>query len=100
MALRIGIHTGEAVVGNIGASVLMNYTAIGDTVNLAKRLEEAGEPHQILVTSDTYCRLERSFAELEHIHFASLGLRQFKNRKSSIEVFSLEDMAEPSMLPG
>jgi adenylate cyclase len=81
LALRIGIHTGEAVVGNIGASVLMNYTAIGDTVNLAKRLEEAGEPHQILVTSDTYCRLEKSFAELEHIHFASLGLRQFKNRK-------------------
>jgi adenylate cyclase len=100
LALRIGIHTGEAVVGNIGASVLMNYTAIGDTVNLAKRLEEAGEPHQILVTSDTYCRLEKSFAELEHIHFASLGPRQFKNRRSSIEVFSLEDMAEPSMLPG
>jgi len=100
LALRIGIHTGEAVVGNIGASVLMNYTAIGDTVNLAKRLEEAGEPHQILVTADTYCRLEKNFAELEHIHCASLGLRQFKNRKSSIEVFSLEEVAEPSMMPG
>ena len=100
LALRIGIHTGEAVVGNIGASVLMNYTAIGDTVNLAKRLEEAGEPHQILITSDTYCRLEKSFAELEHIHFASLGLRQFKNRKSSIEVFSLEDVAEPLAVSG
>jgi class 3 adenylate cyclase len=100
LALRIGIHTGEAVVGNIGASVLMNYTAIGDTVNLAKRLEEAGEPHQILVTADTYRRLEKSFADLEHIRFASLGPRQFKNRKSSIEVFSLEDITEPLAVSG
>jgi len=100
LALRIGIHTGEAVVGNIGASVLMNYTAIGDTVNLAKRLEEAGEPGQILITADTYCRLEKNFAEAERVRFVSLGQRQVKNRKNSVEVFSLEDAEEPLTTPG
>lgn len=46
----IGIHTGEAIVGNIGAASLMNYTAIGDVVNMTKRLEELALPGQTLVT--------------------------------------------------
>lgn len=100
LALRIGIHTGEAVVGNIGASVLMNYTAIGDTVNLAKRLEEAGEPGQILLTADTYCRLDKTFAESERVRFVSLGQRQVKNRKNSVEVFLLEDVETLMTTPG
>jgi len=100
LALRIGIHTGEAVVGNIGASVLMNYTAIGDTVNLAKRLEEAGEPHQILITADTYCRLEKTLEAAEQVRFVSLGARQFKNRRNSIEVFTIEDVAVPVLTSG
>lgn len=100
LSLRIGIHTGDAVVGNIGASVLMNYTAIGDTVNLAKRLEEAGEPGQILLTADTYCRLEKDFVESERVRFVSLGQRQVKNRKNSVEVFLLEDVEKLLATPG
>jgi class 3 adenylate cyclase len=46
----VGIHTGEAVVGNIGAAQLMSFTAVGDTVNLAKRLEENARPGQIVVS--------------------------------------------------
>lgn len=46
----VGIHTGEAIVGNIGAARLMNYTAVGDTVNVTKRLEEHAMPGQILVS--------------------------------------------------
>ncbi len=96
LAVRIGIHTGEAVVGNIGASVLMNYTAIGDTVNLTKRLEEACQPHQILITADTCHRLEGAATEFGGVNFVSLGLRQFKGRKNSVEVFSVE---EPECAP-
>lgn len=46
----IGIHTGEAIVGNVGATYLMNYTAIGDVVNMAKRLEEYAGQGQTLVS--------------------------------------------------
>src|SRR5204863_7956215 len=41
--LRIGIHTGPAVVGNVGAPGRINYTLIGDTVNTAQRLEQLGK---------------------------------------------------------
>jgi adenylate cyclase len=46
----VGVHTGEVVVGNIGAAQLMNYTAIGDDVNIAKRLQENAKPGQIVVS--------------------------------------------------
>ena len=51
----IGINTGDAVVGNIGPENRMEYTAIGDTVNLAARLESNAKPGQILV-SESVCR--------------------------------------------
>ncbi|MFN3980563.1 MAG: adenylate/guanylate cyclase domain-containing protein [Caldilinea sp.] len=91
LSVRIGIHTGEAIVGNIGAAVLMNYTAIGDAVNLAKRLEEACEPGQVLISADTYQRLDRTLPEWKSIEFQSWGLRQLKGRQSSIEAFAVED---------
>ncbi len=48
--LAIGVHTGDAVVGNIGSEKRMEYTAIGSVVNLAARLEAIARPQQILVT--------------------------------------------------
>ncbi|RME77468.1 MAG: GAF domain-containing protein, partial [Chloroflexi bacterium] len=53
----VGIDVGEAVVGNIGTSQLMNYTAIGDTVNKAKRLQENARGGQILVSQEVYFML-------------------------------------------
>jgi len=55
MKMRIGINTGEIVVGNMGSAMRMNYTMMGDPVNLAARLEEAGKQYGVytLVSENT-----------------------------------------------
>jgi adenylate cyclase len=50
----IGINVGDAMVGNVGTTDLFNYTAIGDTVNYAQRLESIATPGQILLSQAAY----------------------------------------------
>jgi len=54
LPVSIGICTGEAVVGNVGTEERMEYTAVGDTVNLARRLQESAGPGQILIDHATW----------------------------------------------
>ena len=60
---RFGIHAGEAVVGNLGSSERMNYTALGNVVNLAARLEGLNKQYetQILVSDSVYERIKHRF---------------------------------------
>lgn len=51
---RIGIHTGEATMGNVGSTSRREFTAIGHTVNLAKRLQENARPGQLIISDVTY----------------------------------------------
>jgi adenylate cyclase len=68
LRVRIGINTGEAIVGNMGSKTIFDYTAIGDSVNLASRLEGANKTFgtQLLVSEDTWRSvLETAGAERE-----------------------------------
>ena len=62
--LRIGLNSGPVMVGKIGDDLRMDYTAIGDTTNLASRMQSLAQPGSILASSDTY-RLARDFFSFE-----------------------------------
>ncbi|TGD80229.1 adenylate/guanylate cyclase domain-containing protein [Hymenobacter wooponensis] len=61
--VSIGVNTGEMVSGNIGSASLkrLDYTVIGDTVNVSQRLQAAAQPGQIIITEATYERVKESF---------------------------------------
>ncbi len=59
LGLGVGVHSGDAVVGNVGSERVMSYTVIGDTVNTAKRLQQSAKAGQILISEDTFKRVER-----------------------------------------
>ena len=61
VSIRIGLNTGPVVVGKIGNDLRMDYTAIGDTTNLAARLEALAEPGTIYLSEHTYRNIERQF---------------------------------------
>ena len=83
IALGIGLHTGEAIVGNIGSETVMDYTAVGDTVNIAKRLQEDAWPGQVLLSQATY---EEAGEPPAH----RMGDRRLSGRSGPVTVFSLE----------
>lgn len=58
LSFGIGIVTGPAIVGNVGSPILQNYTAIGDSVNLASRLQDHASPGQILLNPTAYERVQ------------------------------------------
>ena len=60
MEIGVGINTGEAVIGNIGSAERMDYTAIGDTVNLAQRLQSLATAGQIMVSKNTFLAVTES----------------------------------------
>jgi class 3 adenylate cyclase len=54
LRVHIGLNSGSVIVGGVGSDLMMNYTAIGDTVNLAQRLDAGAEPGDTLVSASVY----------------------------------------------
>ncbi|MBI5585670.1 MAG: AAA family ATPase [Deltaproteobacteria bacterium] len=81
--MRIGLNSGTVVVGAIGDDLRMDYTAMGDTTNLAARMETAAAPGSVLVSVDTH-RLAREFFE-----FAPSDTLQVKGKQDPVEAYRL-----------
>lgn len=83
--MRIGLNSGLVVVGSIGDDLRMDYTAVGDSTNLASRMESMAEPGSILVTENTYKRVRKYF------EFRPLGKFDIKGTSKRLNVYELKD---------
>jgi len=84
IACGVGVHCGRAVVGNIGCSYRMDYTAIGDTVNVAERLESIAKGGQVLISRDLYEQVK------DRYRAAYAGSQSLKGRQGGMDVFLVE----------
>jgi len=86
--MRIGLNSGPVVVGAIGNDLRMDYTAVGDTTNLAARMEGLAEPGGILVSDSTYRLVKKYF------QFKSLGEVTIKGKKDLQSVYKLTRVSD------
>jgi adenylate cyclase len=85
IAIRIGIHSGDGIVGNLGSERLFDYTVVGDTVNLASRLESANKQFRtrILVSASTFNRTGDLFLARE------MGMIEVKGKSVPVKAHEL-----------
>ena len=83
LSFGVGIHYGEAVLGWIGTEKRLEYTAIGDSVNTAKRIQENAARNQILISKEAYERVKK---QVEAIPYAPLNV---KGKSEPVDVYEV-----------
>ena len=87
---RIGIHYGVATLGNVGSADRKEFTAIGDTVNLAKRLQENAQPGQIIISDDIYRQCQAQFTNpANNLQVSELPSIQVKGRSQATKIYDV-----------
>lgn len=94
-AIRVGLNTGSVVVGVVGSDLKFEYTAMGDAVNLAARMQSAARPMTVLISEHTYRFIEPIF------EFSDLGLIEVKGKTDAVHVYeALQPKDEPDAVRG
>lgn len=88
----VGINTGMAVVGNIGSDFRMDYTAVGDTVNTASRLQGKSEGRQILISEEVYLAVK------DEVEAEPVGDMSVKGKHDLIKAYSVLGLKEEKSL--
>jgi len=86
--MRVGLNSGLVIVSSVGNDLRMDYTAIGDTVNLASRMETNANPGTVLVSADTY-KIARDFFKFE-----PMGKIQVKGKEEPVEAYQIIEAGE------
>ncbi|MFN8375946.1 MAG: adenylate/guanylate cyclase domain-containing protein [Anaerolineae bacterium] len=93
MKINMGIHTGRAVVGNVGAHDVMDYTAVGDTVNVAARLQQMAHGGDIYISQVTY---ELVSASVETERIGELFVKGRTNSVNTYRVLRKKELTAPA----
>ena len=83
ICVGIGINRGDVISGNIGSRDMMDYTVIGDTVNLGSRLCSSAKPNEILVSKPVYIKTKETF------NYKPLDSIKVKGKKDKIELYKV-----------